>query len=142
MSMEFTRSTRRLSEIIPDVLSQGRALLRKESQLSKAEVSEAARRFGIGAALLLAGVILLIPAFFILLLAGVAALAAFGFATYWAALIVAAGIFLVSAALLMAGLSRFKTKEKMLHKTAGQLRAEAGLIKRQFRSSDAFDTRA
>jgi Flp pilus assembly protein TadB len=141
-SMGFMHSTRRISDIVPDVLLQLTTLLRKERQLARAEISEKTRQAAIGLLLVAGGGILLIPGFFILLLAGVAALAAYGFATYWAALIVACGVFLLSALLLMIGISRLKAKNMMLHKTAGQLRRDAAMVKRQLRPDDEFDTRA
>jgi len=136
------RGTRPLSHVIPEAVAQMMLLLRQERQLAGVEISEKARGAAIGLGLVMAGGILSVPAFFILLLAGVAALEALGFASYWAALIVAAGVFVVSAALLMVGLSRLKAKNMMLHATAGQIHADADLVKRQFRPDDAFDKRA
>jgi hypothetical protein len=140
--MAFMRTTRPLFDIIPDVLAQAAALFRKERQLAAAEIAGTTRRFAIGLGLVVAGGVLLVPALFILLMGGVAALVANGFAIYWAALIVAAGVFLVSAALVMIGLGRLKTKDGMFRATASQLHADAALVKRQLRRGDAFDTAA
>ncbi|WP_161607326.1 phage holin family protein [Methyloferula stellata] len=136
------RSTRPLSQVIPEALAQMMLLLRQERQLVGVEISEKARGAAIGLGLVIAGGILSVPAFFILLLAGVAALEAIGFASYWAALIVAAGVFLVSAVLVVVGLSRLKAKNMLLHATASQIHADADLAKRQFGPDDAFDKRA
>ncbi len=128
--------TRRILDLIPVALAQFTTLLRKERELAGAEISEKSRRAAMGLVLLVAGGILLIPGFFVLLLAAVAALMALGLASYWAALIIAALILIVSAALIMIGIGRLQPKNLMLHETAGQLREDLAMTKRQLRPDE------
>src|SRR5258705_6253716 len=65
-------NVRPIPEIFTDLVAQVTALVRKEAQLARAEISEKASRAFAGMALMLVGAVLLIPALTILLQAAMA----------------------------------------------------------------------
>ena len=84
--MAYIETNRPISAIFVDLVNQFTALVRKEGQLARAEISEKLGEIGIGLGLVVGGAVLLIPALVILLQATVAGLAAAGLAVGWASL--------------------------------------------------------
>src|SRR3954468_7281718 len=99
---------RSIPDILGDLLTQFPTLVRKESQLARAEMSEKVTQAGVGIAFVMGGAVLLIPALVVLLEAGVAALERAGFEPPVAALIAGGGALLVGLILLLIGINRLK----------------------------------
>jgi hypothetical protein len=133
---------RSIPEIVADLLGQFPTLVRKETQLARAEISDKVTQVGVGIALIAGGAILLIPALVILLEAGVAALEQAGFDPMVAALIAGGVALLIGIILLMVGISRLKAENLVPHKTIHQLQEDASMAKRQVRSGDDYQRAA
>jgi Putative Actinobacterial Holin-X, holin superfamily III len=140
--MAYRAYERSIPDIITDLLGQFPTLVRKESQLARAEMSEKITRVGIGIALIGGGAVLLIPALVILLEAGVAALQQEGFNPTAAALIVGGCALVIGLILLMVGISRLKAENMVPEKTIHQLQEAASMAKRQVRSDDDYERAA
>jgi hypothetical protein len=89
--MAYIETNRPISAIFVDLVNQFTALVRKESQLARAEMAEKIGEIGMALGLVVGGALLLIPALVIMLHAAVAGLAATGLAVGWASLIVGRG---------------------------------------------------
>jgi hypothetical protein len=76
--MAYIDTNRLIPVIFADLVNQFTALLRKEGQLARAEMSGKIGKIGTALGLVVGGAVLLIPALVILLLAAVAGLAADG----------------------------------------------------------------
>jgi len=122
---------RSIPDILGDLLTQFPTLVRKESQLARAEMSEKVSQVGIGIAFILGGAVLLIPALVVLLEAGVAALERAGFEPAIAAVIAGGGALLVGLILLLIGVSRLKVENLTPGKTIHQIQEDAWVAKRQ-----------
>jgi uncharacterized membrane protein YqgA involved in biofilm formation len=121
---------RSVPEIIGDLFSQLTTLLRKETQLARAEMSENMASLARGLGLIVGGAVLLSPALVILLQAGVAALTdAYHLASYWSALIVGGAVLILGIILLLVGISRLKLENIMPSKTVHQLQRDASVAK-------------
>ena len=131
MTIPFDERSRSIPGIVIDLIGQFTTLLRQESKLARAEISENVNRALIGIVMAIAAAVLLIPALVILLMAGVYGLEAAGFASYWAALIVGGAAVVVGVVLLLIGVSRLKAKNLIPTKTIHQLQEDAALAKRQ-----------
>ena len=140
--MAYRAYERSIPEIVADLLGQFPTLVRKETQLARAEISDKVTQVGVGIALIAGGAILLIPALVILLGAGVVALQEAGFDPAVAALIAGGGALLVGIILLMVGISRLKAENLVPHKTIHQLQEDASMAKRQMRSDDDYQRAA
>jgi hypothetical protein len=126
--------SRSVPEIVSDVFSQFTALMRKEGQLARAEVSENIAIVGKGLGMIVGAAVLLIPALVILLQAGVAALTEnYGFASYWSSLIVGGVSLIVGLIMASIGNSRLKTENIMPKRTVHQLQQDASVAKQQVR---------
>ena len=95
-------SNRGLGELVQTLIDQVVRLIRDEIALMKAEAGEQARLASRGLAMIAFGIVIALPALFILMLAGVLALGMV--VELWlAALIVGAAVALVALAMVMAG---------------------------------------
>ena len=131
MSIPFEGRERSIPGIVIDLLNQFTTLLRQESQLARAEISENVNRAIMGIVLAAAAAVLLIPALVILLMAAVYALESAGLAPYWSALAVGGGALIIGAILMLVGINRLKVKNLMPRKIINQLQEDAALAKRQ-----------
>lgn len=131
MAIPFDERARSIPGIVIDLIGQFTTLLRQESKLARAEISENVNRALIGVVMAVAAAVLLIPALVILLMAAVFALEAAGLASYWAALIVGGATVIVGVVLLLIGMSRLKAKNLIPSRTIHQLQEDAALAKRQ-----------
>lgn len=131
MTSPFDERSRSIPGIVIDLLGQFTTLLRQESQLARAEISENVNRALMGIVMAIAAAVLLIPALVILLLAAVFGLEAAGLASYWAALIVGGVAVILGAVLMLIGVNRLKAKHLIPSKTLHQLQEDAALAKRQ-----------
>ncbi len=127
--MSYRSYERSIPEIVTDLLSQFPVLVRKESQLARAEMSENISQIGLGIGFLMGGAVLLIPALVILLQAGVAALERQGFQPPGASLIVGGAALVLGLILLLIGVNRMKAKNLIPDKTINQIQEDALLAK-------------
>ena len=136
MTSPFDERSRSIPGIVIDLIGQFTTLLRQESKLARAEISENLNRALTGVVMAVAAAVLLIPALVILLMAAVFGLEAAGLASYWAALIVGGVAVLVGVLLLLIGLNRLKAKNLIPSKTIHQLQEDAALAKRQMNGDE------
>jgi uncharacterized membrane protein YqgA involved in biofilm formation len=139
MSTPFEARDRSIPGIVIDLLNQFTTLLRQESQLARAEISENVNRAIMGIVLAVAAAVMLIPALVILLMAAVYALESAGLAPYWAALAIGGGVLIIGLILMLIGVSRLKAKNLMPRKTINQLQEDAALAKRQVSGEERTD---
>jgi hypothetical protein len=136
--MAYRSSQRSILEIGSDLLTQFPMLVRKESQLARAELSEKISRVGMGLALIAIGAVLLIPALVVLLLAAATALQEAGFAPAMAALITGGSALLIGVILLLIGINRMKVENLVPNKTIHQLQEDALVAKQQVRAANDY----
>jgi len=133
--MPFANQNRSVADVVRDVIAQLTALLRKEAQLARVELSENLSRAALGLGLIIGGAVLLIPALVILLEAAVAALQQNGFVAAAAAGIVGGCALLLGFILVAIGASRLRVKALMPNKTIQQVQHDAATAKQQMRQS-------
>jgi len=140
--MAFTNYGRSVPEIFTDVVSQLSALLRKEGQLARAEISDNISKAGTGLALVVVGAVLLIPALVVLLQAVVLALEDQGFSTTAAAALAGGVALALGLILLLVGMRRLKPEAMIPHRTIHQLQQDASVAQDQMRQRDDAQHRA
>jgi hypothetical protein len=118
---------RPIPEIFTDLIAQLSALVRKESQLARAEISEKATRALSGMAMILLGTVLLVPALVILLQAAIAGLVENGMTPAVAALIVGGAAFVLGMILGLVGWSWVKPASLVPDRTIDQLKRDAAV---------------
>ena len=116
---------RPIPEIFTDLVSQVTGLVRTESRLARAEISEKATRALSGMAMILLGMVLLIPALVVLLQAAIAGLVENGMQTSVAALIVGGAALVLGMVLGLIGWSMAKPASLVPDKTIDQLKRDA-----------------
>lgn len=125
---------RSIPEIFTDVINQFTALLRKEGELARTEMSEKISQVAVGLGLIVGGSVLLTPALVILLQAGVSALITNNIVNGpWAPLIVGGAVFLIGIILLLVGMSRLKAEALVPNKTIQQIQSDVRVAKQQVR---------
>jgi Putative Actinobacterial Holin-X, holin superfamily III len=125
---------RSIPEIFTDVINQFTALLRKEGELARTEMSEKISQVAVGLGLIVGGSVLLTPALVILLQAGVSALITDNIVNEsWAPLIVGGAVFLIGIILLLVGMSRLKAEALVPNKTIQQIQSDVRVAKQQVR---------
>jgi Putative Actinobacterial Holin-X, holin superfamily III len=135
-------SDRSVTGILADLLMQFTTLLRTESELARAEITEKITSMGRGLVMIVAGAVLLMPALVILMEAGVTALEQTGLEPYWSALAVGGGVLIVGLILASIGVSRLNAKRLVPNKTIHQLQEDAAAAKRQARSEHDYQRAA
>ncbi len=140
--MPVASTPRSIPDILSDLLTQFTTLVRTESRLARAEMSEKVTQVTGGLVLIIIGAVLLMPALVILLQAAVAALTRAGLAPYWSALIVGGVVLVLGLILLMVGVGRLKAKNLLPEKTINQLQEDASVAKRQVRPDDGYQRAA
>jgi putative superfamily III holin-X len=122
---------RSIPSILTDVLTDFATLLRKESQLARAEASEKLSQLAVGMGLVIGGAVLTMPGLVVLLEAGVAGLQKTGLAPHWSALAVGGGTLIVGLILVGIGAARVRARNLMPAKTLHQIKEDAQVVKRQ-----------
>jgi len=122
-------NVRPIPEIFGDLVQQLSLLVRKESQLARAEISEKASRALSGMGLMMIGAILLIPALVILLQAAMATLVENGMEASLASLIVGGAAFVLGMILALVGWSWVKPVSLVPDKTIDQLQQDAAVAR-------------
>jgi len=140
--MPVSTSSRSIPDILSDLLTQLTALVRTESRLARAEMSEKVNQVTAGLVLVVLGAVLLMPALVVLLEAAVAALERAGLAPPWSALVVGGVALVIGLILLMVGVNRLNAKNLLPQKTINQLQEDASVAKRQVRPDDGYQRAA
>jgi len=140
--MAYVETNRPISAIFFDLVNQITALVRKEGQLARAEMSEKIGEIGVALCLLVGGAVLLIPALVILLQAAVTGLTAAGIAAGWAGLIVGGVALLIGVALLAVGVSRLKARRLVPIKTIERLQHDAAVATQRMWNDNGNPERA
>jgi uncharacterized membrane protein YqjE len=118
---------RSISDILADLARQVTGLIRNESQLARAEISEKIDRLSGAAVMIGAGAVLVLPALVILLQALVAALIERGWSPASAALFVGIGTVAIGAILCVVGLRRLTSVDLVPKKTIKQLQQDVAV---------------
>jgi hypothetical protein len=124
--------TRTVPELLADLARSVPALVRQETQLLRAELSDKVGQVEVGLGSMVAGGILLFAALLILLQAIVIALTEI-MGPGWASLIVGVAVAAIGAVLLKKGADQMKSTNLMPNRTAHQLKQDAELAKEQVR---------
>ena len=140
--MAVSNTNRSIPELLPDAVNNFTVLVRKETQLARAEMSEKISGLAIGTGILVAGAVLLIPALVVLLQSAVTALADPKIPVVWVALIVGGVTFLIGLVLLAIGVRRLKAARPVPTRTIEQLQQEAEIAKQQVRGDHGTPKRA
>ena len=131
MSVE-PRETRSVTDLITDLIRETGELVRTESRLVRAEISDKVRQVEMGGGSIAAGAICLLVALFVLAQALIVALGnVIGDA--WAALLVGVVIAAIGAALLAKGRRDLAPNNLMPDRTTNQLSKDGKLVKEQIR---------
>jgi hypothetical protein len=125
--MTIDTQGRSIPDIIGSLVRQVTALIRNESQLARAEISEKIDKLTGAAVLIGAGAVLLLPALVILLQALVVALAERGWSPALAALLVGVGTLAIGAVLVAIGLGRLKSVSLVPQKTIKQIQQDVAV---------------
>ena len=115
---------RSISDILASLARQVTGLIRNESQLARAEISEKIDKLSQAAVMIGAGAVLVLPALVVLLQALVAALAERGWSPALAALFVGTGTLAIGAVLCVIGLRHLKAVSLVPQKTINQLQQD------------------
>jgi hypothetical protein len=116
---------RPIPEILSDLIANLTALIRKEGQLARTEISEKVSRALTGLALIVGGSVLLIPALVILLQAAMAALVQNGTSPAVASLIVGTAALLLGLVLAFLGWSWIRPASLVPDRTIDRLQRDA-----------------
>lgn len=129
MAAEPTKS---LPDLIVDALRETGELVRTETQMIRAEISDKVRQVEIGGGSIAAGAICLLVALFVLAQALIVAIGNY-MDDGWAALIVGVVIAVIGVALLAKGRKDLDPTNLVPNRTAHQLRRDGELVKEQTR---------
>lgn len=131
MSASSDARERSIPGIVIDLIGQFSTLLRQESQLARAEISENVNRAIVGMAMAVAAAVLLVPALVILLMAAVYGLETVGLASAWSALIVGGVALIVGAIVMLIGIAKLRAMSLIPRKAIHQFQEDAALARRQ-----------
>jgi hypothetical protein len=133
-------NVRPIPEIFTDLVAQVTALVRKEAQLARAEISEKASRAFAGMALMLVGAVLLIPGLTIFLQAAMAGLVENGMEASMASAIVGGAALILGIVLALIGWSRVNPASLVPDKTIDQLQRDASMARNAASATPSHDT--
>ena len=125
--MTIEPQSRSITDIFADLVRQVTGLIRNESQLARAEISEKIDSLSGAAVMIGAGAILVLPALVILLQALVAALVERGWNSAPAALLVGIATLALGSILCLVGLRRLKAVSLVPKKTIKQLQQDVAV---------------
>jgi hypothetical protein len=131
MSVE-PRETRSVTDLITDLIRETGELVRTESRLVRAEISDKVRQVEMGGGSLAAGAICLLVALFVLAQALIVAVGEL-IGDAWAALLVGVILAAIGAALLAKGRRDLEPSNLMPDRTTNQLNKDGQLVKEQIR---------
>lgn len=133
--MTFDRYARSIPDLLGDVVTQTTTLLRQESRLARAEVSEKVGQATGAVAFLLIGAVLMIPALVILLDAAVLALVENNWSPTLAALIIGGIALALGVVLMLVGKSRLSPSNLAPTRTVHQLQRDAATAQDHLRAN-------
>jgi hypothetical protein len=131
MSVE-PRESRSVTDLITDLIRETGELVRTESRLVRAEISDKVRQLEMGGGSLAAGAICLLVALFVLAQALIVALGSI-IGDAWAALLVGVVIAAIGMALLAKGRRDLAPSNLMPDRSTNQLSKDGQLVKEQIR---------
>jgi hypothetical protein len=131
--MAIHESTRPLTSLFTDTVSELTSLFQTEIRLVRAEINEKLSKAANSGALIGAGAIVMLPAVFILLLAIVRWLAVAGLPEQWGLTLVGLIVVALGVVLLMKGINNLKGSALVPRRTIGQVRADISVAKEQVR---------
>jgi Putative Actinobacterial Holin-X, holin superfamily III len=131
--MAIHESTRPLTSLFTDTVSELTNLFQTEIRLVRAEINEKLSKAANSGALIGAGAIVMLPAVFILLLAIVRWLAVAGLPEQWGLTLVGLVVAALGVALLMMGINNLKGSALVPRRTIEQVRADISVAKEQVR---------
>jgi len=131
--MNSNGSGRTVVDIVRDLLAETTTLLRKESQLARAEISEKVDQAVRGVGFVIAGAVLLIPALVVLLGAAVFAMIDAGIDARWAALAVGGVALIVGVLLALVGVRAMRADQLMPRKAMAHVQRDLSMAKNQLR---------
>jgi hypothetical protein len=131
--MAARESTRPLTSLVTDLMSEVTTLFQTEIRLAKAEMNEKIQRAANSGVLIGAGAIVMLPAVFILMLAIVRWLAVAGLPEHWGLLLVGLVVASAGVALLMKGINNLKGSALVPRRTIEQVRADLSVAREQVR---------
>ena len=131
--MDSNNHGRPVTDIVRDLLAETSTLLRKESELARAEVSEKIDQAIRGIGFVVGGAVLLMPALVVLLNAAVAAMVNAGVEAHWAALAVGGVALLIGLALVWGGIRAFQLDRLAPRRTIAHVQRDVSLARHQLR---------
>ena len=131
--MAIHESTRPLTSLFTDTVSELTNLFQTEIRLVRAEINEKLSKAANSGALIGAGAIVMLPAVFILLLAIVRWLSVAGLPEQWGLTLVGLVVAALGVALLMMGINNLKGSALVPRRTIEQVRADISVAKEQVR---------
>jgi len=132
--MNSSSNGRTVVDIVRDLLTETSTLIRKESELARAEISEKVDQAIRGVGLMVAGAVLLIPALVVLLGAAVFAMIDAGIDTRFAALAVGGIALVIGIALAWGGARSMRTERLVPSRTIENVQRDVSLARHQLRS--------
>ncbi|HEY2818323.1 MAG TPA: phage holin family protein [Casimicrobiaceae bacterium] len=124
---------RTVADIVRDLVTETTALLRKETQLARAEIAEKADQLFRGIGFVVAGAALAIPGVVVLLGAAVVAMIDAGVDRGVAALAVGAAALLIGVLFAWIGARAMKAERLVPHRTIAHVQRDVSLAKNQLR---------
>jgi len=132
--MNSSSNGRTVADIVRELVSETSVLLRKETQLARAEIAEKTDQIVRGLALVVAGAALAIPGIVVLLGAAVVAMIDAGVDRTIAALVVGGAALLIGILCAWIGARAMKAERLVPHRTIAHVRRDVSLAKNQLRS--------
>src|SRR5438045_2810172 len=129
--MPLRLSTRPLSSVLTEIVSEVAYLVQTEIRLARAEIGEKISGAAIGGALLGAAAILLLVGLFVLMLGVVRWLAIAGLPEQWGFLLVGGVVVLAGVGLGIAGAKNLTGSALMPTRTVDQVRADFSIMQEQ-----------
>jgi uncharacterized membrane protein YqjE len=127
-----TRETSRpLTSVLTQVVSEVAYLLQTEIRLARAELNEKVNHFASGGAMIGIGAILALAGLFVVLLAVVAWLAVAGLPEEWGLLLVGGVVLAAGAGIAMKGVNDIKSSDLVPNRTIEQVKADYSVVKEQ-----------
>jgi len=126
-------SSRPLTSVLTEIISELAYLVQTEVRLAKTEMSEKLGVLVSGATMLGAAAILLLAGLFVLLLGAVHWLAIAGVDPRWGYLIVGGAVLLVGIGAVLKGMRNLKGSALAPSRTIAQVRSDISVIKEQVR---------
>ncbi len=124
--------TRRIPELLTDVMEHMSLLFQKEVHLAKAEASEKVSQVRGAAVSLAVGGVILLAALVILLHSAVWWLVELGLEIQWSTLAVGVIVALIGYAFLQRGISRMRATSLAPKRSMNQMQRDAGVVREQW----------